>query len=93
MAAIQSASDDSPGERIKVVLSEYRVVGYGIAAILAVWMLGYVVDLASGPYTESTELAHTIAGMLGAAALVLAICGAFIAVLWGGLFLSRRRGD
>ena len=82
---------DSAIDRLKFVLSEYRLVVYGALGVFGVWMSGYVVDILAGPYSESTELAHTVSGLLGAAAMVLALCGLFVLLLWGGLFVSNRR--
>jgi hypothetical protein len=85
------SDSDSLLERVGFVLSEHRLVVYGALGVFAVWMSGYVVDLLAGPYSESTELAHTISGLLGATAMVLALCGALVSALWAVLILSNRR--
>lgn len=82
------------------VLTETDSAGYGLAqyklplslvsAVVATGMLGYVIDIAAGPLTESTTLAHQISGLFGALALVLAICSVVLAVLWGGFLLTKR---
>jgi len=77
--------------RFKFFLSEHRPVVYGALGVFTIWMAGYTVDLLAGSYSDSTELAHTVSGLLGAAAMVLALCGLFVLVLWTGLIVSNRR--
>jgi hypothetical protein len=78
------------GGRLRVLLDQYRALLYtfGAAALLAV--LGAVIDATAGPLTDDTELAHQIAGLLGAASLALGICLLLVMALWGILVLTNR---
>lgn len=94
MASTQSTDLRDEGgsvtDRVWFVLSKYRTIVYGALAVLAIWMSGYALDVLAGPYNESTKLVHIVSGLLGAAALVVAICGLVVALLWAGLVLSNR---
>lgn len=94
MASSQSTeanptSHTSPN-RVSLLVSEYRLAIYGLVAILSVWFLGYAVDLLAGPYNDSTNLAHTVSGLLGATAMVIALCAVLVGSLWAVLVVSNR---
>ncbi|WP_152421558.1 hypothetical protein [Haloferax gibbonsii] len=89
MATTESL-DSNTDSRALSALSEYTPVLYFIGSVLGILFLGYAVDILAGPLNESTVLAHQISGLLAAVALVLAICGVLVAVLWAGLFISNR---
>ena len=79
------------GGRLLQFVSEHRVAAYGVALVGSIWFLGYGLDLAAGGYSESTDLVHTISGLLGATAMVAALCAVFVGLLWAGLFVRNRQ--
>ena len=81
--------DEGDGDRLRVLFDQYRMLLYifGTAALFAA--LGGTIDVASGPLTDDTELAHQIAGLLGAASLALVICLLLVVVLCGILVLTN----
>jgi len=76
---------------IRFKLSEYRTALYYAGVVAGIAFLGYIVDIAAGRLTESTKLAHQISGLLGGVAVILALCGLFVGLIWGALFLSNKR--
>lgn len=85
-----AADGERERSRLRIVADQYRALLYtfGVTALLAA--IGAVIDVAAGPMTDDTELAHQIAGLLGAAAGALGICLLGVAVLWGILVVTDR---
>lgn len=76
--------------RFSIVLDQYRALLYTFGATAMLAAIGAAIDVAVGPMTESTKLAHQIAGLLGGTAVALGICLLFVVVLWGVLVVTNR---
>lgn len=92
--SVNDADWDVDGEQeqsqVRILLDQYRMLVYTFGAAVLLALLGAVIDLVSGPLTESSKLAHQISGLLGATALALGICLVLVVALWGVLVVTNR---
>jgi hypothetical protein len=92
--SVNDADWDTEGSRersrLRIVVDQYRALLYTFAATALLAAIGAVIDVAVGPMTDDTELAHQIAGLLGAAAGALGICLLCVTVLWAVLAVTDR---
>ncbi len=92
--SVNDADWDTDGSRdrsrFEGLLDQYRSLLYAFGATGLLAAIGAVIDVAAGPMSDSTKLAHQIAGLLGAAAGALGICLLCVVVLWGILVVTDR---
>ena len=76
--------------RLRILLDQYQALVYTFGATVVLATIGAVIDVAAGPMTDSTKLAHQISGLIGATAVVLGMCLLLIIALWSILVVTSR---
>lgn len=84
------ADAEEERSQVRTVLDQYRALLYTFAAAALMAALGAIIDVAYGPMTGDNQLAHQIAGLLGAAALTFGFCLLLVGVLWVALIATNR---
>lgn len=87
---MSTADAERDRSRLRVVLDRYRALLYPFTVTALMVVLGATIDAVYGPLTDSTKLAHQVAGLLGATALAFGICLLLSVLVWGTLAATDR---